>query len=62
LEFLELLPVSERGLAVNMRDLVINSTFWIGAFLGSLGSVLPLHMKSIPVGNFLGRRRSVDCG
>ncbi len=40
----ELIPARVRGHV----DLVINSTFWIGAFLGSLGSVLLLHMKSVP--------------
>jgi MFS family permease len=40
----ELIPARVRGHV----DLVINSTFWIGAFLGSLGSVLVLHMKSVP--------------
>ncbi len=40
----ELIPARIRGHV----DLVINSTFWIGAFLGSLGSVLLLHLKSIP--------------
>jgi MFS family permease len=40
----ELIPARVRGHV----DLLINSTFWIGAFLGSLGSVLLLHMKSVP--------------
>lgn len=40
----ELIPARVRGHV----DLVINSTFWVGAFLGSLGSVLLLHMKSVP--------------
>ncbi len=40
----ELIPARVRGHV----DLVINSTFWIGAFLGSLGSVLVLHLKSVP--------------
>ena len=40
----ELIPARVRGHV----DLLINSTFWIGAFLGSLGSVLVLHLKSIP--------------
>jgi MFS family permease len=40
----ELIPARVRGHV----DLIINSTFWIGAFLGSLGSVLLLHMKSVP--------------
>ena len=40
----ELIPARVRGHV----DLVINSTFWIGAFLGSLGSVVLLHLKSIP--------------
>lgn len=40
----ELIPARVRGHV----DLVINSTFWIGAFLGSLGSVFVLHLKSIP--------------
>jgi MFS family permease len=40
----ELIPARVRGHV----DLIINSTFWVGAFLGSLGSVLLLHMKSIP--------------
>ncbi len=40
----ELIPARVRGHV----DLVINSTFWVGAFLGSLGSVLLLHLKSVP--------------
>src|ERR1700728_330596 len=40
----ELIPARVRGHV----DLMINSTFWIGAFLGSLGSVLVLHLKSVP--------------
>lgn len=40
----ELIPARVRGHV----DLVINSTFWIGAFLGSLGSVVLLHLKSVP--------------
>jgi MFS family permease len=40
----ELIPARVRGHV----DLLINSTFWIGAFLGSLASVLLLHLKSIP--------------
>lgn len=40
----ELIPARVRGHV----DLVINSTFWIGAFLGSLGSVVVLHLKSVP--------------
>jgi MFS family permease len=40
----ELIPARVRGHV----DLLINSTFWLGAFVGSLGSVLLLHMKSIP--------------
>ena len=40
----ELIPARVRGYV----DLLINSTFWIGAFLGSLGSVILLHLKSIP--------------
>ncbi len=40
----ELIPARVRGHV----DLVINSTFWIGAFLGSLGSVFLLHLKSVP--------------
>ena len=40
----ELIPARVRGHV----DLVINSTFWIGAFLGSLGSVFLLHMQSVP--------------
>jgi MFS family permease len=40
----ELIPARVRGHV----DLMINSTFWAGAFLGSLGSVLLLHMKSVP--------------
>jgi len=40
----ELIPARVRGYV----DLLINSTFWIGAFLGSLGSVLLLHLKSVP--------------
>jgi MFS family permease len=40
----ELIPARVRGHV----DLLINSTFWIGAFLGSLGSVVLLHLKSVP--------------
>jgi MFS family permease len=40
----ELIPARVRGHV----DLVINSTFWVGAFLGSLGSVFLLHLKSVP--------------
>jgi MFS family permease len=40
----ELIPARVRGHV----DLMINSTFWIGAFLGSLASVFVLHLKSIP--------------
>lgn len=40
----ELIPARIRGHV----DLLINSTFWVGAFLGSLGLVLLLHMKSVP--------------
>jgi MFS family permease len=40
----ELIPARVRGHV----DLIINSTFWIGATLGTLGSVLVLHMKSVP--------------
>ena len=40
----ELIPARVRGHV----DLVINATFWIGAFLGALGSVLLLYLKSIP--------------
>ncbi len=40
----ELIPARVRGHV----DLVINSTFWVGAFLGSLGSVFLLHLKSLP--------------
>ncbi len=40
----ELIPARVRGHV----DLIINSTFWIGAFLGSLASVLVLHLKSVP--------------
>jgi MFS family permease len=40
----ELIPARVRGHV----DLLINSTFWVGAFLGSLGSVLLLHLKSVP--------------
>ncbi len=40
----ELIPARVRGHV----DLVINSTFWLGAFLGSLGSVILLHLKSVP--------------
>jgi MFS family permease len=40
----ELIPARVRGHV----DLVINSTFWVGAFLGSLASVLVLHLKSVP--------------
>ncbi len=39
----ELIPARVRGHV----DLIINSTFWVGAFLGSLGSVLLLHLKSV---------------
>jgi MFS family permease len=41
----ELIPASVRG---NV-DLVINSTFWIGAALGSAGSVFLLDSSSIPL-------------
>ena len=40
----ELIPARVRGHV----DLVINSTFWIGAFLGSLGSVFLLHLQFLP--------------
>jgi MFS family permease len=40
----ELIPARVRGHV----DLIINSTFWAGAFLGSLGSVFLLHLKSVP--------------
>ena len=40
----ELIPARVRGHV----DLMINSTFWIGALLGSLGSVLVLHVPSVP--------------
>lgn len=40
----ELIPARVRGHV----DLMINSTFWVGAFLGSLASVLVLHLPSIP--------------
>lgn len=40
----ELIPARVRGHV----DLMINSTFWVGAFLGSLGSVLLLHLKFVP--------------
>lgn len=40
----ELIPARVRGHV----DLLINSTFWIGAFVGSLGSVILLHLKSVP--------------
>jgi MFS family permease len=40
----ELIPARVRGHV----DLAINSTFWLGAILGSLGSVLVLHMHAIP--------------
>lgn len=40
----ELIPARVRGHV----DLMINSTFWVGAFLGSLGSVLVLHLHSVP--------------
>ncbi|MBV9768329.1 MAG: MFS transporter [Bryobacterales bacterium] len=40
----ELIPARVRGHV----DLVINSTFWVGAILGSLGSVLVLHLKWVP--------------
>jgi len=40
----ELVPARVRG----QVNLAINSTFWIGAILGSLGSVLVLHLKFVP--------------
>jgi MFS family permease len=40
----ELIPARVRGHA----DLAINATFWIGAALGSAGSVVLLHLKSLP--------------
>jgi MFS family permease len=40
----ELIPARVRGHV----DLAINSTFWVGAFLGSLRSVLVPHLKNIP--------------
>jgi MFS family permease len=40
----ELIPARVRGHV----DLMINSTFWVGAFLGSLGSVLLLHLRFVP--------------
>jgi len=40
----ELIPARVRGHV----DLMINSTFWVGAFLGSLGSVLLLHLGFVP--------------
>src|SRR3984957_11084525 len=40
----ELIPARVRGHV----DLMINSTFWLGAFIGSLGSVFVLHLKSVP--------------
>lgn len=40
----ELIPARMRG----RIDLLINSTFWIGMLLGSLGAVLLLHFGSLP--------------
>jgi MFS family permease len=40
----ELIPARVRGRV----DLIVNSTFWIGAALGSLGSIVLLHMQIIP--------------
>jgi MFS family permease len=40
----ELIPARVRGHV----DLAINGTFWIGAALGSAGSIVLLHMKNLP--------------
>jgi MFS family permease len=40
----ELIPARVRGHV----DLVINSTFWVGAALGSLGALILVHLPSIP--------------
>jgi MFS family permease len=40
----ELIPARVRGHV----DLAVNGTFWIGAALGSAGSVVLLHLKSFP--------------
>jgi MFS family permease len=40
----ELIPARVRGRV----DLIINATFWIGAGLGSLGSIVLLHLHSVP--------------
>jgi MFS family permease len=40
----ELIPARVRGHV----DLMINSTFWLGAFIGSLGSVFMLHLTFVP--------------
>jgi MFS family permease len=40
----ELIPARVRGRV----DLIINSTFWIGAAFGTLGSIVLLHLPSIP--------------
>ena len=40
----ELIPARIRGHV----DLAVNATFWIGAALGSAGSVVLLHLKSLP--------------
>jgi MFS family permease len=40
----ELIPARVRGHV----DLAVNATFWVGAALGSVGSLLLLHWKSMP--------------
>jgi MFS family permease len=40
----ELIPARVRG----QVDLAVNATFWIGAALGSAGSIVLLHLKSLP--------------
>lgn len=40
----ELIPARVRGRV----DLIINATFWIGAALGSLGSIVLLNAQSVP--------------
>jgi len=40
----ELIPARVRGRV----DLIVNSTFWIGAALGSLAAIILLHLHSLP--------------
>jgi MFS family permease len=40
----ELIPARVRGRV----DLIVNSTFWIGAAVGSLGSIVLLHLQTLP--------------